>query len=186
MSGSIGANRRVLSVGVKTGGDFTRPLIIGKIVDPGRDTPNPAVIRDGEWVSITDKERIELRVAGAEGLAMAEEVYAEYPEAGELFVVRMLPPGSEVAGGGIHRFTTMSSLSFTFGSWQSKSIAVSARLIGVPCKKSALGAALGAKTASLTARPPLISSHLISSHLISFIIRRNNPLVFKKLRPTKS
>ena len=36
-----------------------------------------------------------LRVAGAEGLAMAEEVYAEYPEAGELFVVRMLQPGSE-------------------------------------------------------------------------------------------
>ncbi|NOX40631.1 MAG: hypothetical protein GXP05_08995 [Alphaproteobacteria bacterium] len=36
-----------------------------------------------------------LRVAGAEGLAMAEEGYAEYPEAGELFVVRMLQPGSE-------------------------------------------------------------------------------------------
>jgi len=36
-----------------------------------------------------------LRVAGAEGLAMAEEVFAEYPEAGELFVVRMLQPGSE-------------------------------------------------------------------------------------------
>jgi len=36
-----------------------------------------------------------LRVAGAEGLAMAEEVYAEYPEAGELFVVRMLQSGAE-------------------------------------------------------------------------------------------
>lgn len=36
-----------------------------------------------------------LRVAGAEGLAMAEEVYAEYPEAGELFVVRMLQPGAD-------------------------------------------------------------------------------------------
>ena len=36
-----------------------------------------------------------LREAGAEGLAMAEEVYAEHPEAGELFVVRMLQPGSE-------------------------------------------------------------------------------------------
>ena len=36
-----------------------------------------------------------LRVAGAEGLAMAEEVYAEYPEVGELFVVRMLQPESE-------------------------------------------------------------------------------------------
>ncbi len=31
-----------------------------------------------------------LRVAGAEGLAMAEEVYAEYPEAGELFVKQIL------------------------------------------------------------------------------------------------
>ena len=46
-------------------GDFTRPLIIGKIVDPGRDTPNPAVIRDGERVSITGKEQIELRVGKA-------------------------------------------------------------------------------------------------------------------------
>ena len=31
-----------------------------------------------------------LRVAGEEGLKIAEERYAEYPEAGELFVVRML------------------------------------------------------------------------------------------------
>jgi hypothetical protein len=31
-----------------------------------------------------------VRVAGAEGLRIAEERYAEYPEAGELFVVRML------------------------------------------------------------------------------------------------
>ena len=46
-------------------GDFARPLIIGKIVDPGRDTPNPAVIRDGERVSITGKEQIELRVGKA-------------------------------------------------------------------------------------------------------------------------
>lgn len=35
-----------------------------------------------------------LRVAGTEGLAMAEQVYAEYPEVGELFVVRMLQPES--------------------------------------------------------------------------------------------
>ena len=34
-----------------------------------------------------------LRVAGDEGRRMAEEVYAEYPEAGELFVVRMLTEG---------------------------------------------------------------------------------------------
>lgn len=36
-----------------------------------------------------------LRVAGAEGLRIAEERYAEYPEAGELFVLRMLGPGAE-------------------------------------------------------------------------------------------
>ncbi|MFV2053377.1 hypothetical protein [Aliiroseovarius sp. YM-037] len=36
-----------------------------------------------------------LRVAGAEGLEIAEERYAEYPEAGELFVLRMLQPGAE-------------------------------------------------------------------------------------------
>jgi hypothetical protein len=36
-----------------------------------------------------------LRVAGAAGLAMAEDRYREYPEAGELFVIRMLQPGAE-------------------------------------------------------------------------------------------
>lgn len=35
-----------------------------------------------------------LRVAGAEGLAIAEERYAEFPEAGELFVLRMLQPAA--------------------------------------------------------------------------------------------
>jgi len=36
-----------------------------------------------------------LRVAGVAGLRIAEERYAEYPETGELFVVRMLQPGAE-------------------------------------------------------------------------------------------
>jgi hypothetical protein len=36
-----------------------------------------------------------LRVAGAEGLTMAEARFAEFPEAGELFVIRMLQPGAE-------------------------------------------------------------------------------------------
>lgn len=36
-----------------------------------------------------------LRVAGAEGLAMAEARHAAYPEAGELFVIRMLQPGAD-------------------------------------------------------------------------------------------
>ena len=36
-----------------------------------------------------------LRVAGPEGVRIAEERFAEYPEAGELFVLRMLRPGAE-------------------------------------------------------------------------------------------
>ncbi len=36
-----------------------------------------------------------LRVAGEDGRRIAGERYAEYPEAGELFVVRMLQPGAE-------------------------------------------------------------------------------------------
>lgn len=35
-----------------------------------------------------------LRVAGADGLRIAEERYKEYPEVGELFVIRMLQPGA--------------------------------------------------------------------------------------------
>ena len=38
-----------------------------------------------------------LRVAGAEGMKLAEERLAEYPEAGELFVVRMLTAGTPIA-----------------------------------------------------------------------------------------
>ena len=33
-----------------------------------------------------------LRIAGEDGLAIVEERYAEFPEAGELFVLRMLQP----------------------------------------------------------------------------------------------
>lgn len=36
-----------------------------------------------------------LRIAGAEGVKLAEERFTEYPEAGELFVIRMLQPGAE-------------------------------------------------------------------------------------------
>lgn len=36
-----------------------------------------------------------LRTAGEDGLRIAEARYAEFPEAGELFVVRMLQPGAE-------------------------------------------------------------------------------------------
>lgn len=36
-----------------------------------------------------------LRVAGADGLRVAEERHAEFPEAGEMFVLRMLQPEAE-------------------------------------------------------------------------------------------
>lgn len=35
-----------------------------------------------------------IRVAGEAGRKIAEEIYAEYPEAGELFVLRMLKDGA--------------------------------------------------------------------------------------------
>jgi len=35
-----------------------------------------------------------LRIAGEDGRKIAEEIYAEYPEAGELFVLRMLMEGA--------------------------------------------------------------------------------------------
>lgn len=35
-----------------------------------------------------------LRLAGAEGVKLAEERFAEFPEAGELFVIRMLQPSA--------------------------------------------------------------------------------------------
>lgn len=35
-----------------------------------------------------------LRIAGVDGLAIAEARYREYPEAGELFVIRMLQPAA--------------------------------------------------------------------------------------------
>ncbi len=42
-----------------------RPLIIGRIVEPVRQDKAPAVVRDGETVRITARERIELRVGKA-------------------------------------------------------------------------------------------------------------------------
>jgi hypothetical protein len=48
-------------------GDASRPLIVGRIVDPSRrsPTPTPNVIRDGELVQISAQERIELRCGKA-------------------------------------------------------------------------------------------------------------------------
>ncbi len=47
------------------GGDATRPLIVGRIVEPARKPSPPNVIRDGERVRITGEERIELRCGKA-------------------------------------------------------------------------------------------------------------------------
>ncbi|MBZ9857262.1 phage baseplate assembly protein V [Mesorhizobium sp. CA13] len=43
------------------GGDPTRPLVVGRIVEPLRKNKNLQIIRDGEQVSITADQRIELR-----------------------------------------------------------------------------------------------------------------------------
>lgn len=42
-----------------------RPLIVGRIVEPARPETDPTVIRDGETVKLTARERIELRVGKA-------------------------------------------------------------------------------------------------------------------------
>lgn len=47
------------------GGDATRPLIVGRIVEPARRSSTPNVVRDGERVRITGEERIELRCGKA-------------------------------------------------------------------------------------------------------------------------
>ena len=46
-------------------GDPTRPLIVGRIVDPARNSPAPQVVRDGENVRIVGSERVELRCGKA-------------------------------------------------------------------------------------------------------------------------
>ena len=42
-----------------------RPLIVGRIVEPVRDQTASMVIRDGECLNLTARERIELRVGKA-------------------------------------------------------------------------------------------------------------------------
>lgn len=46
-------------------GDARRPLVLGRIVDPSRRAKAFQVIRDGEKVTITGEERIELRCGKA-------------------------------------------------------------------------------------------------------------------------
>ncbi|SPH18710.1 hypothetical protein DEA8626_02252 [Defluviimonas aquaemixtae] len=42
-----------------------RPLVVGRIVEPARSDATATVIRDGETVKLTARERIELRVGKA-------------------------------------------------------------------------------------------------------------------------
>ena len=46
-------------------GDPGRPLIVGRIVEPARKSSAPQVVRDGERVTITGEERVELRCGKA-------------------------------------------------------------------------------------------------------------------------
>ena len=59
--GMIGAEVALLF----EGGDPERPLIVGRIVEPGRKPLAPQVFSDGERVRVTAGERIELRVGKA-------------------------------------------------------------------------------------------------------------------------
>lgn len=46
-------------------GDSSRPLIVGRLVDPVRKPAPAQIVRDGELVRITAEERIELRCGKA-------------------------------------------------------------------------------------------------------------------------
>lgn len=47
------------------GGDPARPLIVGRLVEPPRRTSEPEIVKDGERVVVTGRERIELRCGAA-------------------------------------------------------------------------------------------------------------------------
>lgn len=47
------------------GGDPARPLIVGRLVEPARRPAETEVVRDGETVVVTGRERIELRCGAA-------------------------------------------------------------------------------------------------------------------------
>lgn len=59
------------------------------------ENPEMDEVRIGRLLERLEAHLDGLRIAGAEGLAMAEARFAEFPEAGELFVIRMLQPGAE-------------------------------------------------------------------------------------------
>jgi hypothetical protein len=65
----------------------------GHLLNPDKN-PEMDEERLARLVERLDAHLDGLRVAGTDGLRIAEERYAEYPEAGELFVMRMLQPGA--------------------------------------------------------------------------------------------
>ncbi len=46
-------------------GDVTRPLVVGRIVEPALNEDSPSVVRDGELVKVTATEQLELRCGKA-------------------------------------------------------------------------------------------------------------------------
>jgi hypothetical protein len=58
------------------------------------ENPELDEVRVGRLLERLEAHLDGLRVAGPEGLVIAEDRLAEYPEAGEMFVVRMLQTGA--------------------------------------------------------------------------------------------
>jgi len=54
------------------GGDYSQPLIIGRVVKPGHKQLDHTVIRDGEIVKVEAKERLELR-CGKSSIIMTKD-----------------------------------------------------------------------------------------------------------------
>jgi hypothetical protein len=59
------------------------------------ENPEMDDLRIGRLLERLEAHLDGLRVAGEDGLAIAEERFREYPDPGELFVIRMLQPGAE-------------------------------------------------------------------------------------------
>ena len=53
-------------------GDARRPLVVGRIVDPGRKSAAPVIRRDGEVVRVQAAERLELRCGKASVVMTAD------------------------------------------------------------------------------------------------------------------